>query len=33
MEDKEDNNEVKGYKTAAYIYKHDEIINKYIENI
>lgn len=32
MEDKEDNNEVKGHKTAAYIYKHDdEIINKYIE--
>ena len=32
MEDKEDNNEVKEHKTAAYIYKHDdEIINKYIE--
>ena len=31
-EDKEDNNEVKEHKTAAYIYKHDdEIINKYIE--
>lgn len=33
MEDKEDNNEVKEHKTAAYIYRHDddEIINKYIE--
>lgn len=32
MEYKEDNNEVKEHKTAAYIYKHDdEIINKYIE--
>lgn len=32
MEDKEDNNEAKEHKTAAYIYKHDdEIINKYIE--
>ena len=31
-EDKEDNNDVKEHKTAAYIYKHDdEIINKYIE--
>lgn len=31
-ENKEDNNEVKEHKTAAYIYKHDdEIINKYIE--
>lgn len=34
MEDKEDNNEVKEYKTAAYIYKHDdEIINKYIKTV
>ena len=32
MEDKDDNNEVKEHKTAAYVYKHDdEIINKYIE--
>ena len=34
MEDKEDNNEVKEYKTSAYIYKHDdEIINKYIKTV
>lgn len=31
-EDKEDNNDIKEHKTAAYVYKHDdEIINKYIE--